>query len=299
MSHILLHKLGTVDCDIVEANPVVWKGSVLRLEYIRWKSATSHYYANHIGRSYFRLVDHFTGEIVTEPFGWDLHMGNAFVWEDRMIVTAVEDWGKPRFYQLESTDLVHWTEPRVILEGDGWMGYNTSLCRADGKFVLCFELGAPREIVHEPFTMFFAETSDLQNWKVIPGASGPRDIYTGGPCLRWFNGFYYLFILDGSYEKGFTTAVIRSRDLTNWEWSAANPALPFDEGDRRLLAAMPPSLVQKIERAVNINASDFDFCQFEGKLHCIYSWGNQRGVEFLARAEADCTEQEFCESFFD
>ena len=39
-------------------------------------------------------------------------------------------------------------------------------------------------------------------------------------------------------------------------------------------------------------------CEFGGKLVCFYSWGNQRGKAFSALAEADCTEREFCESFF-
>ena len=30
-----MQKLGSIDCDIVEANPVVWKGELLIFEYIR------------------------------------------------------------------------------------------------------------------------------------------------------------------------------------------------------------------------------------------------------------------------
>ena len=30
-----IHKIGSIDCDIVEANPVVWKGELLIFEYIR------------------------------------------------------------------------------------------------------------------------------------------------------------------------------------------------------------------------------------------------------------------------
>ena len=46
-------------------------------------------------------------------------------------------------------------------------------------------------------------------------------------------------------------------------------------------------------------ASDLDMCEWNGKLVCLYSWGNQRGCEFSALAEANCTEKEFFESFFD
>ena len=291
-----IRKLGTVDCDIVEANPVVWQNRLLRFEYIRWQSEAKHYYGNPTGHSYFRFVDCADGS-AGAPFGVDLHMGNAFVRQDRMIVTAVEDWGKSRFYQLESTDLVHWSEPRVILEDPAWQGYNTSVCRADGRFVMVFELGAPQEMVGIPFTMFFAESQDLREWRVIPGARFGFDRYTGGPMVRFFAGWFYLTYLDGSYETGFRTRIVRSRDLREWQESPC-PVLSYDESDRVLASDLAPELRERIARAENINASDLDMCEFGGKLHCVYSWGNQRGKEFLALGEADCTEQEFCESYF-
>lgn len=294
---IPIHKLGTVDCDIVEANPVVWRNRLLRFEYIRWQSPEKHYHGNCSGQSYFRFVDVADGETMP-PFGIGLHMGNAFVWQDRMVVTAVEDWGKSRFYQIESTDLIHWSEPRRILEGAGWEGYNTTLCRAGDRFVMAFELGAPRDLVGVPFTMFFAESADLVHFRVIPGAVFGRDFYTGGPMLRWFNGFYYLFYLDGSYEQGYRTCVVRSRDLRSWQWSPVNPVLDYGEEDRRLHGVFTPQQERKIKNAVNINASDLDMCYFEGKLRLVYSWGDQRGTEFLAIAEAEADEAKFCESYF-
>lgn len=293
----IIRKLGTVDCDIIEANPVVWQGRLLRFEYIRHQNDGRHYYCNFSGHSYFRFVDQQTNEILP-AFGHDLHMGNAFVWQDRMIVTAVENWGKSRFYQLESTDLIHWTEPRVILENPAWQGYNTSVCRADDRFVMVFELGAPLDIVKNPFTMFFAESTDLVNWQVIPGAVFGQEFYTGAPMLRYFDGFFYFFYLDGSYENGFTTFVVRSKDLKNWESSSKNPVLVYDEDDRKILGEFTPAFRQHIATAANINASDMDMCDFGGKLEITYSWGNQRGVEFLARAQADMNEKAFCEYFF-
>lgn len=293
----IIRKLGTVDCDIVEANPIVWQGRLLRFEYIRERNAEKGYYANTSGTSYFRFVDQETGEILP-AFGHGLHMGNAFVWEDKVYVTAVENWGKSRFYQLESSDLINWSTPKLILENPRWRGYNTSLCRAGDRFILAFELGAPAELVNVPFTMFFAESTDLQNYRWIPDAVFGREIYTGAPMLRYFDGFYYFFYLDGSYEEGFQTFVARSTDLKNWEWSRKNPVLSYGEEDRELLGEFTPSLKERIAKAENINASDMDMCEYKGKLELVYSWGNQRGMEFLSRAQADMTEKDFCEYFF-
>ena len=299
---VRLRKLGTFDMFIVEANPIVFKGKLWLMEYIRWHNPGKRYRFNDTGKSYFRFLDMADMKSVTPAFGAGLHMGNAFVDGDRVIVTAVEDWGKGRFYQMESTDLVHWSEPRVILENPEWTGYNTTMCKADGRYILSFELGKPKELVGKPFTMFFAESRDLKEWKVIEGARMGEDRYTGAPMLRYFDGYFYYFHLEGSYRSGFDTRVARSRDLRKWEFSR-HCVLGYGQDDK-LIHPMPTAEfteaeLARIAGAKNINASDLDMCEWNGKLVCFYSWGNQRGCEFSALAEADCTEKEFCESFFD
>ena len=293
-----IHKLGTIDCDIVEANPVVWQGELLIFEYIRCKSTEHRYYGNHTGSSYFRFR-RVGSNTFTPSFGCNLHMGNAYVCGERMVVTAVEDWGKSRFYQLESCDLINWTAPRLILDDPAQAGYNTSLCRADGKFVMVYELGAPAEKVGVPFTMFFAESRDLVSFKVIEGAVFGREHYTGGPMLRYFENYYYIFYLNGSYEAGFETFVARSQDLKNWVYSQRNPVLSYGKKDYLLHEVFPAGETMRVAGAENINASDLDMCEYNGNLELVYSWGNQRGKEFLARAVVPgMSEQQFCESFF-
>jgi beta-xylosidase len=186
----------------------------------------------------------------------------------------------------------------VILENPAWHGYNTSVCRADDRFVMVFELGAPAELVGEPFTMFFAESKDLVNWTWIEDAVFGKEFYTGGPMVRYFDGYFYMFYLDGSYEKTFKTFVARSTDLKNWTISPKNPVLSYDEDDRKLLGDFNLEFTRHIANSVNINASDLDMCEYNGKLELIYSWGCQRGIEFLARAQSDLSEKEFCEYFF-
>ena len=299
---IRLRKLGTFDLFIVEANPIVFKGKLYLLEYIRYHNPNKRYRFNETGKSYFRFLDMSDMKSVTPAFGHGLHMGNAFVDGDKVIVTAVENWGKSKFYQMESTDLVNWTEPRVILEDPAWAGYNTTMCKSDGRYILSFELGKPKELVGRAFTMFFAESRDLKNWKLIEGASMGKDRYTGAPMLRYFDGWFYYFHLEGSYRHGFDTRVARSRDLKNWEFSP-HVVLGYDQDDKKIhpvpTAEFTESELALIAGSKDINASDLDMCEWNGKLVCFYSWGNQRGCEFSALAEADCTEKEFCESFFD
>ena len=294
-----LRRLGTFDLDIAEANPVVFRGKPYLMEYIRNRKSTI--YRDGCPVSHFRFRDMTDMKTFSAPFGLGLHLGNAFVKDDHIVVTAVEDWGKGRFYELESDDMVHWTEPRVILEDPAWEGYNTSICEADGRYVMAFELGKPKELVHVAFTMFFAESTDLKTWRIIPEAVFGRDIYTGAPLLRFHNGFFYFFHLEGSYEEGFITVVARSRDLKNWEWSRRT-VMERSQEDRMILpraaTSFTPQQLLHIASAVHINVSDLDMCDYDGRLLLCYSWGNQRGVEFLALAEAACSEAAFCESFF-
>ena len=299
-NEIPIRRLGTLALDIVEANPIVFHGELWLMEYLRNRDSGADWDTGKSSCFRFRSLTDI--HRFSAPFGHGLHMGNAFAASDgRIVVTAVEGWGKGRFYQLESTDMEHWSQPRVILEDPTWEGYNTTVCQADGRFVMAFELGRPEELVKIPFTMFFAESSDLREWRLIPRAVFGQDRYTGAPMLRWHDGFFYFFHLEGSYEEGFATVVARSRDLRSWEWGR-RPVLERSRDDREILPAaardFTPEQLLKIATAVNINASDLDLCEFDGRLRMCYSWGNQRGIEFLALAEAECTEQEFCKSFF-
>ena len=295
-----IQKLGSIDCDIVEANPVVWQGELLIFEYIRGlQKGRQRCYFNNSEVSYFRFR-RVSDNTFSLPFGFGLHMGNAYVAGDRMVVTAVEDWGKSRFYQLESKDLVRWTTPRMILDDPRQAGFNTSVCKAGDKYVMVYELSQPIEKVGKhPFTMFFAESHDLVTFRVIDGAVFGLDHYTGGPMVRFFDGYYYIFYLNGSYEEGFETFVARSADLKNWEYSKKNPVLGYGEKDYQLHEVFPASEVDRVKAANDINASDLDMCEYNGNLELVYSWGNQKGVEFLARAVVPgMTEAEFCKSFF-
>ncbi len=65
----------------------------------------------------------------------------------------------------------------------------------------------------------------------------------------------------------------------------ANPSLTVEQ--RNMIAG-----------AVNINNSDVDLCEFEERTVINYSWGNQRGTEFLAEAEYDGGLENLFSSFF-
>ena len=69
----LIKKLGTIECDLVEATPVVWKGRLYRFEYVR-----QGYKPNKTGDSCFRFIDVKAGK-ATPSFAAGYHLGSACV----------------------------------------------------------------------------------------------------------------------------------------------------------------------------------------------------------------------------
>mgnify|MGYP005835855995 CR=1 FL=1 len=91
----------------------------------------------------------------------------------------------------------------------------------------------------------------------------------------------------------------RARDLVHWEDSPLNPVLRASDEDRRIAnPVLAPAERERIATAVNINNSDIDFCEHNGRLIITYSWGNQEGIEFLAAAMYHGTQEQFLRGWF-
>lgn len=287
----VIEKLGTIDCDLVETTPVVFKNKVYRFEYVR-----SGYWNNTTGNSYFRFVEHDTGN-PTPPFAEGFHFGSAFVDGDRIYVTAVNEGNGERIHLFSSVDMENW-EDWTAFELPGFGMFNTSMIKVDNKFVLMFEVGKPESECGAAFTGRFAVSEDLRNWEILPSEYNyAMDRYTAPHCLRYLDGYYYDFYLEENH--GWEMRVVRSKDLKNWEVSPLNPVLKASDEDKKILNKnLSEKLQQEIASAENCNNSDIDFCEFEGKLVINYSWGNQTGEEFLAEAVYNGTMKQFLLGWF-
>lgn len=284
-------KLGTIDCDLVEITPIVFKNKVYRYEYVRER-----YKPNTTGDSYSRFVDRESGE-ASPSFAKGYHLGSAFVDKDSVYVTAVNSWGGVELQMFVSADLQHW-ESRPALNLPGYEMFNSSLCKADGRYMLMFEIKKPKEEAGVPFTARFASSSDLVNWELTPEECNyAKDRYTAPHALRYLDGYFYNFYLES--HEGYEMRVVRSKDLINWEKSTCNPVLKASEEDKQIVNPnISKSQRDEIFNAENLNNSDIDFCEFENKLIINYSWGNQRGLEYLAEAEYDGSLKDFLTGFF-
>lgn len=289
----LIRKLGTIDLDLVETTPVAFQGRLWRFEWVR--QGTGQQYWNNLRQTnYFRFRDPATGE-VTSAFADGHEFGSAFVEGDTIYVTGTQ--GRNRINLFTSQDLKTWETWPVV--NDGRYGiYNTSLCKAGDGYVLMFEIDKPADEAGVAFTARFARSPDLRTWTLTPPECNyAKDRYTAPHCLRWREGWFYDFYLEA--RNGYEMRVVRSRDLIHWEPSPLNPVLSASPEDKRIAnAALNDSQRARIASAVNLNNSDIDFSEWQGRLTINYSWGNQQGVEHLAEAVYDGTLDQFLHGWF-
>ncbi len=288
-----IEKRGTVDCDLVETTPIVFAGSLIRFESIRIR-----YRSNRTGSPFFRLLDVDSAEVLTE-FAPGFDLGCAYVEGDTVYVYGVRGWGGQEIGAFWTSDLERWDSWKA-LDLAGWAVYNTSVCRAGDRYIMAIELGEPKELVGKRFTIFFAESPDLKDWSMLPlDRVFSRDRYTACPAIRYIDGRFYMVYLEAKPGPSYEPHIVRSGDLSVWEESPLNPFLSPSEGDKRIANLnLPQDLQERIRDAVNINNSDVDFCEYRGDTVINYSWGNQKGIEFLAEARFEGTPEELLTGFF-
>jgi hypothetical protein len=105
--------------------------------------------------------------------------------------------------------------------------------------------------------------------------------------------------LEARPGPNYETYLVRSRDLIKWDLSPLNPVSKASPQDKLIAnSKLTADKRAKITRAVDLNNSDVDLCEFQGKTIITYSWGNQQGTEFLAEAVYDGSLASFLKGFF-
>ncbi|MCE5252002.1 hypothetical protein LLG96_17500 [bacterium] len=297
----VIRKLGTIDCDMVETTPVVFRDKLYRFEYVR-----SNYKPNITGNTYSRFIDTASGK-PTPAFAQGFDLGNAYVENDTVYVSCVNDWGGSEIWLFRSGNLEGWDSWKA-LELEGWKIYNTSLCKGAGAYIMAIEVGQPPDVVGRAFTMRFLTSPDLVHWKLTPDECVyTKDRYSACPALHYLDGMYYMIYLEekpvppgtGKDWPAYAPHIVRSNDLAHWESSPCNPIMSHSPEDKRIAN---PKLTKeersRIVTALDLNNSDVECCEFRGKTIITYSWGDQHGTEFLAEAVYEGTLASFLKGFF-
>ena len=293
----VIRKVGTIDTDMVETTPLVLDGRLYRFEYVRQQ-----YPGNKEGTAYFRLKDCLTGAC-TPPFAYNHHLGSAYAEDGKVYAYGIDErWGRDTINVFVSGDLKNW-EKRTALKLPGWELYNTSVCKGRDGYVMALEIGAPKEECGVPFTIRFAVSQDLVHWTLTSSdCVFSKDRYTACPVIRYLSDeYYYMVYLEALPGRAYAPYIARSWDLAHWELSMVNPFIMYDDAEDKKLgsAALTSEQRDAIYGALNVNNSDVDLCEYNGRTVIFYCWGDQMGTEFLAEAVYDGPMEELLKGFFD
>ena len=306
-----IRKLGTIECNnIVETTPLIWKDELYRFEVVRRKSFTAKTAQANI--SWHDVDDspclrfiHVRSNASTPLFAEDHTFGFPYVVGDTMYVVtgASKDWGADKLDFFRSTDLVNW-EKYSEVHLPGWKIYNMNITKMDGVYTLLIEISEPAEECDVPFTFRFLQSADLKNWTLTPSdCVFQKDRYAGSPSIYAFEGdpYYYVGYLEAYPNQCYANCIARSKNLKDWEYSPINPVLMYDEAEDKKIGSpfLTPADRSRIDAALDINNSDMELCEYLGRTIIYYSWGDQRGTEFLAEACYEGGMHELLKAFFE
>lgn len=285
-----------------EMTPFVWNGRLMRLELIDPSFGTNINEANK--GAGIRDVE--TGEIVSPIFAKDLYFHSAYIENDTVYVLGVDINRRDTIRIYESNDLINWKD-RDLFTNPGWMYFNTGLTKGPEGYAIILEVGEPEKHVKQAqgFTHFFATSPDLVTWTHLDPerCSLPADRYQGGPWLRYSEGWYYAFAVEILPGRIFTNYIFRTKDFENWYNGNYNPVLMPSNEDKMISPRgkmiLDEETISRIETAYNINNSDIDMCDYNGKVYINYLCGNQWCFYWMCEAEAEGTVADFLKSFFE
>ncbi len=246
--------------DMCEVSPFVWKGRLYLLECHRPASGGKR-------EEYALVIRDVETDAEVARFAEGYSLASAMVWRGKLRVFAsrfeADNWNDVTMFS--SADLKTWEQKVVIQQEPGERLFNSSVCRTRDGFVMAYETNDPK---WPAFTARFARSRDGETWEKLPDAILGSDRYAACPCIRYADGWYYVLYLEQRTPLWrFETYIARSRDLRNWELSAANPVL------------VPTALDD------GINASDPDIVEYRGKTLLYYAVGDQRTWMNTKRAE--------------
>lgn len=284
-----------LDSQLVETTPFVWRDHLYLLEnwQKQWELDGDPTW-DRFKEDVARIRDLDSQEIVATPLT-GYAFASAFVWDDSIYVFAGDyGEGKPwrhitEIVMTKSSDMLNWSAPEVVLtaENNEFL-FNTAVCHDGKRFIMLYETNDKR---WPAFTFKYCESNDLVNWRLIPDAIFGREKYVGGPALYHEGGHYYtlyLHALDGAWE----TRIARSTDLIHWEEAPTDrPFVTYNTARH--------SAFRKGTRISEVNASDAELCDWQGKTLVYFTGGDQQYAGDLQSAEFAGTPQELLESYFE
>lgn len=299
-----LKKNGAISQESGECTPFVFRGDLMLLENIWGEGDPTAAVREYFSDAYF------------PSFGGDgPRFYSAYCENDRVCVFATKD---NVVYRYVSSDLLTWEKQTAFAFPDTFELFNTSVCKGPDRYVMAVECawrgqshGAGEDTAMNPyigvcFTEFFASSPDLETWELMPFETAyTPERYCACPALRYSEGYYYMICLESLPLGRYAPYIYRTADFDAWEIGLYNPILMPDENDRRVKAGVniPAELAKENETHVDVNNSDVDLCEYEGKTYVVYCAGHQaqaKGMNGLVcEAVFDGPMKDFLQAYFE
>jgi hypothetical protein len=177
-----------------------------------------------------------TGEVISRT-AYGMCFTSGYLEGDTFYILATFGSG-PRLsgdtIRIYSTKgLVNW-EQRELFRREGWEFFNTSLTKGEDGYTLLLEVGSsPEDDPGVTFTAYFAKSSDMVNWEMLPfDTAFPKDMYCGAPYMRFHGGYYYIFLLLKLPFRRYAHYIFRTKDFYEIEVGLHNPLLIPSNEDR-------------------------------------------------------------------
>lgn len=220
-----------------------------------------------------------------------------------------------RIWHYSSDDLTHWDRRIAVLFPENFKLHNTAVAKdGEGRYVMAIEAaaadgpeGTPRAVpnpyIGAFFTEFFAVSRDLETWDLMSfDRAYTKERYNACPAMVFQDGFFYMICLEELPCVRYAPYIYRTKDFEAWEVSVYNPILVPGEEDRHPKKGcehlFTEEEIRKAAVHMNINNSDVDLCEHEGKVYLVYATGNQLSESYSAEAVFDGTMKEFLEAYF-
>lgn len=264
-----------------EASPIVYRGEPLLLRCHRPAIPGDQLQTSDL---YLTMVNLKTGAQAAPPFAYGYSMGCAMVVGNEVNVFAGKliNGSGSDIYRFTSTDLVHWSDPALVVARSGSeLLWNSSVTRDPNGYLMAYESNQP-----VGFCFKFARSTDLVNWTKIdvPAFAGPNgNEYSACPDIAYAGGCYYVSYLAQSTvpgsQNGYVTEIARSKDLATWEYSDKSPMLTPIAGE-------------------GINNSDVDLFEYNNKTYLFYCSGDQQSWGNIQLAVYDGSPGQLLSSYF-
>ena len=310
----VIKKLGAIKLGM-EQTPVIFKGESVIVESCEANEecAFQHIVARNIKTGF-----------KSKPFGIEYYFASAFADGDTLYAFATSrhdnealtmykendsaSWHDPRggheVRMFKTKDLVNWEEKDIISCPDRRL-WNTSVCKGENKYVMAIEVNEKKGFnipeIGIGFTSFFAVSEDMETWQMLPDKySYTNKRYNACPALRYSKGYYYMICLEALPCQRYAPYIYRTKDFENWEVGIHNPVMMYSDGDRipHKDSNFTHEELELLKTGLNINCSDIDLFEYEGKTHIYYANGDQMHYSFLCEALYEGTLDEFLEHFF-